>query len=54
MSLMDVIFQDGLTDEQLKSLDDIYSGTYLPKYPVVGYLDRVVDQQRTDRSSDEL
>ncbi|XP_013873498.1 neudesin [Austrofundulus limnaeus] len=27
----------GLTDEQLKSLNDIFEGTYKTKYPIVGY-----------------
>lgn len=29
--------QAGLTEEQLKSLDSIFEGTYKTKYPIVGY-----------------
>lgn len=29
--------QTGLTEEQLKSLDSIFEGTYKTKYPIVGY-----------------
>lgn len=29
--------QTGLTEEQLKSLDSIFEGTYKAKYPIVGY-----------------
>ncbi|XP_068607983.1 neudesin [Brachionichthys hirsutus] len=28
----------GLTEEQLKSLDDVFEGTYKNKYPIVGYM----------------
>ncbi len=38
------ILQDGLTDTYLKSLDDVYRDVYLAKYPVVGYMDYLVDQ----------
>ncbi|XP_027130587.1 neudesin isoform X2 [Larimichthys crocea] len=27
----------GLTEEQLKSLDSVFEGTYKSKYPIVGY-----------------
>lgn len=30
--------QTGLTEEQLKSLDSIFEGTYKTKYPIVGYM----------------
>ncbi|XP_013383370.1 neudesin [Lingula anatina] len=29
----------GLTDQELKSLDEVYKGVYVQKYPIVGYMD---------------
>ncbi|KAK7103798.1 uncharacterized protein [Littorina saxatilis] len=34
----------GLSPETLKSLDEIFEGTYVEKYPIVGYMDYVVEQ----------
>lgn len=33
-------WQTGLTEEQLESLDRIFTGTYKAKYPIVGYTAR--------------
>ncbi|XP_045183969.1 neudesin-like [Mercenaria mercenaria] len=38
----------GLDDEQLKGLDDVYTGTYLAKYPIVGYMDHLIAKQSDD------
>jgi len=35
-----------LTDRQLQSLDEIFSGTYQTKYPVVGYMEYLINQER--------
>ncbi|KAL4237464.1 hypothetical protein ACF0H5_002181 [Mactra antiquata] len=35
----------GLNDNQLEGLDEVYKGTYLAKYPIVGYMDYLIDQQ---------
>ncbi|KAM9354039.1 neudesin [Pholidichthys leucotaenia] len=41
----------GLTEEQLKSLDSIFEGTYKTKYPIVGYMaSRILNE---DGSSNE-
>lgn len=32
--------QTGLTEEELKSLDDIFNNVYKAKYPIVGYTSR--------------
>lgn len=32
----------GLTENQLKSLEQIFTGTYKAKYPIVGYTSRRV------------
>ncbi|XP_060568842.1 uncharacterized protein LOC132727397 [Ruditapes philippinarum] len=40
--------QTGLDDEQLEGLDGIYTGTYLAKYPIVGYMDFLIAQQSDD------
>lgn len=32
-----LLLQTGLTEEQLKSLDSVFEGTYKTKYPIVGY-----------------
>ncbi|KAL8572000.1 hypothetical protein ACOMHN_057683 [Nucella lapillus] len=34
----------GLDSDTLKSLDEIYEGTYLEKYPVVGYMDYIAEK----------
>jgi hypothetical protein len=31
------LFQTGLTEEQLQSLESVFEGTYKTKYPIVGY-----------------
>ncbi|XP_033735142.1 neuferricin homolog [Pecten maximus] len=33
----------GLSDDSLKGLDDVFVGTYKKKYPVVGYMDYLID-----------
>ncbi|XP_060070541.1 uncharacterized protein LOC132550489 [Ylistrum balloti] len=33
----------GLSDDSLKGLDDVFLGTYKKKYPVVGYMDYLID-----------
>uniref|UniRef100_A0A2C9LHX5 Cytochrome b5 heme-binding domain-containing protein n=1 Tax=Biomphalaria glabrata TaxID=6526 RepID=A0A2C9LHX5_BIOGL len=34
----------GLEDTHLKALDDTFEGTYMAKYPVVGYMDYLVEK----------
>ncbi|OWF46987.1 neudesin-like [Mizuhopecten yessoensis] len=33
----------GLSDDSLKGLDDVFIGTYKKKYPVIGYMDYLID-----------
>ncbi|XP_046333346.1 neudesin-like [Haliotis rufescens] len=33
-----------LSDDHLKALDDVFDGTYMAKYPVVGYMDFLKEQ----------
>ena len=40
----DLVFQSGLSDDHLKSLDEVYKGTYLKKYPIVGMMDYLSKQ----------
>ncbi|KAL5008536.1 hypothetical protein ScPMuIL_014117 [Solemya velum] len=35
---------DGLSDDTLKSLDEVYLGTYKKKYPIVGYMDYLLEK----------
>lgn len=35
-----IIFQTGLTKDQLESLESVFTGTYKAKYPIVGYTAR--------------
>jgi len=42
---------DTLTDSQLKALDEIFTGTYRAKYPVVGYMDYLM---RAEKRASEL
>jgi len=39
------MFQSGLSDAHLKALDDIFTGTYQVKYPVVGYMDYLLNKR---------
>ncbi|XP_025103508.1 neudesin-like isoform X2 [Pomacea canaliculata] len=34
----------GLEPDVLKALDDVFQGTYMAKYPVVGYMDYILDK----------
>lgn len=43
-----LIFQTGLSDSDLKSLDDVYTGTYLAKYPIVGYMDYLLEGENLE------
>lgn len=36
--------QSGLEPDVLKALDDVFQGTYMAKYPVVGYMDYILDK----------
>ena len=36
-------FQTGLSDSDLKALDDVFESTYMAKYPVVGYMDYLLE-----------
>ncbi|XP_050404102.1 neudesin [Patella vulgata] len=36
----------GLSPQELKALDSVFDGTYKAKYPVVGYMDYVLEQHR--------
>ena len=36
--------QEGLTSEQLQSLDTIYQDTYVNKYKVIGYLRYTIEE----------
>ncbi|KAJ7407033.1 Neudesin [Willisornis vidua] len=38
--VFDVTSGKGLTEEELKSLDDIFNNVYKAKYPIVGYTSR--------------
>ena len=53
-----IYLKTGLTDEQLQGLDQVYEGTYMKKYPVVGYMDYLIAQQedgiRKKFSNEEL
>ena len=42
-----------LSDEELKGLDDVYLGTYKKKYPVVGYMEYLIEKH-SDKISDRL
>ena len=47
--------QTGLTDDQLKSLDDIFQGTYSEKYKTVGYTKELIDEIKSrEKATDEL
>jgi len=35
-----------LTDNQLKALDEVFTGTYKAKYPTVGYMDYLLNENR--------
>ncbi|XP_064602491.1 neudesin-like [Liolophura sinensis] len=39
----------GLSDSDLKSLDDVYTGTYLAKYPIVGYMDYLLEGENLEK-----
>ncbi|KAK2160266.1 hypothetical protein LSH36_137g06102 [Paralvinella palmiformis] len=41
-----------LGDDYLKSLDNVFDGTYMKKYPVVGYMDYLVKGQGTKQRID--
>ena len=43
-SFLILLFQSGLSDDHLKSLDEVYKGTYLKKYPIVGMMDYLSKQ----------
>ena len=49
-----VIFQTGLSDEHLEALDQVYEGTYLPKYEIAGYMDYVLEKYPEKFKKDEL
>ncbi|XP_005091431.1 neudesin isoform X2 [Aplysia californica] len=34
----------GLSESTLKSLDDVFEGTYVAKYPIAGYMDYLLEQ----------
>lgn len=52
------LLQDGLSDSDLKGLDEVFIKTYKKKYPVVGYMDYLIDAhiENTveDRFTEEL
>jgi len=35
-----------LTDNQLKALDEVFTGTYKAKYSVVGYMDYLINESK--------
>lgn len=41
------LLQTGLTEKQLKSLDEIFESVYKAKYPIVGHM-QFEHKQRTD------
>jgi len=34
----------GLSSDFLQSLDEVFEGTYMAKYPIAGYMDYIVNQ----------
>ena len=37
--------QSGLPPQTLRALDDVFEGTYMSKYPVVGYMDYLLENR---------
>jgi len=35
-----------LSDNQLKALDEVFTGTYKAKYPIVGYMDYLINESK--------
>jgi len=48
-----LLFQSSLSDEQLKELDSTFEQVYTAKYPVVGYMSYLIDQQEADAARRE-
>ena len=48
-----LLFQSSLSDEQLKELDTTFEQVYTAKYPVVGYMSYLIDQQEADAARRE-
>jgi len=44
----------GLKDSELKSLDEVYEAVYLAKYPIVGYMDYLIENLKQQKQNDEL
>ena len=47
------MLQSDLSDNYLKSLDEVYKGTYLKKYPIVGIMDYLAKQNIIHRHEAE-
>ena len=47
--------QSSLTEEHLQSLDNTYEQVYKAKYPIVGYMSYLIDQQSArDTTKEDL